>query len=333
MAIRLCSYNIEWFNHLFNADNSLKTGQDTVVRFDAIAKVLSKINADLIGVVEAPNSTASGAQSTAKKLENFSSQYGLRTSKAKTGYISGGEQEIAVLYDPTVLTVSHAPGGSMRSKSNPRFNGEFYFDTDDDRIKEVYKHYRPPLEAKVEVKATRKEFRLIVAHTKSKGIFSSVDMIHLERESRRNRLKIFAECQWIRRRVDEWLDKGYDVVVMGDINDGPGMDEYEMRYGRSGVEIIMGNLFEPDRILRNYAGQPKWGRFGWSPSTVRFKDRITETYINVLIDHILVSVGLKTSGQDPHQIWNPYENDQAKPLKADLRDASDHFPITINLNV
>ncbi|MGD2117524.1 MAG: hypothetical protein PVG66_04135 [Chromatiales bacterium] len=333
MAIRLCSYNIEWFNHLFTSSNALKTSQEAVKRFEAITRVLNKLNPDLIGILEAPNSTASGSQSTISKLENYAAQYGLRTSKAKVGYISGGEQEIAVLYDPAVLTVVHAPGGSSRSRSNPRFNGEFYFDTDDDNIKEVYKHYRPPLELKVVVKATGREFRLIVAHAKSKGVFSSVDMVHLERESRRNRLKIYAECSWIRKRVDEWLDKQYDIVVMGDINDGPGMDEYEMRYGRSGVEIIMGNLFEPDRILRNYVGQPKWGRYGWSPSSVRFKDRITETDINVLIDHILVSSGVKTSGKNPHRIWNPYENDEAKPLKQDLRNASDHFPVTMDLNL
>lgn len=333
MAIRLCSYNIEWFNHLFNANNSLKTSQKAVEQLNALSQVLTHVNADLIGITEAPNSTVSGAQSTVTKLETFASHFGLRTSKAKVGYISGGEQEIAVLYDPTVLTVLHAPGGSNTSKSNPRFDGEYYIDTDDDRIKEVYKHYRPPLEVKVTVKASEKEFRLIVAHTKSKGIFSSMDMVHLERESRRNRLKIFAECSWIRRRVDEWLDKGHQVVVMGDINDGPGMDEYEMRYGRSGVEILMGSIFEPDRLLRNHAGKPVWGAMGWKPSTVRFKDRITETYINVLIDHILISSGLKTSGQDSYQIWNPYENDNAKPLKTDLLNASDHFPISINLNV
>ncbi|MFC1652176.1 endonuclease [Planctomycetota bacterium] len=333
MKIRLCSYNIEWFDHLFKSDNSLKTTAEATTRFQAIAQVLTQINPDLIGIVEAPNSSASGSQSTVTKLENFAAAYSLRQKKAKTGFISGGKQEITALYDPTVLTVTHAPGGSRRSKSNPRFDGDLYIDTDDDRIKEVYQHYRPPLEAKVTVKATGKEFRVIVAHTKSKGIFSSIDMVHLERESRRNRLKIFAECAWIRRRVDEWLDKGHAVVVMGDINDGPGMDEYEMRYGRSGVEVLMGNLFEPERILQNHAGQPKWGRYGWSPSSVRFKDRITETPINVLIDHILISRDLKTSGQNPHQIWNPYENTQAKPIKTELRQASDHFPVTINLNL
>ncbi|MGY8750314.1 MAG: hypothetical protein ACKVHR_19910 [Pirellulales bacterium] len=122
-----------------------------------------------------------------------------------------------------------------------------------------------------------------MAHTKPKGIFSSVDMVNLERESRRNRLKIFAECRWIRQRVDEWIDKGHNVVVMGEINDGIGMGEYEMRYGRSGVAVIMGTIFEPDRILRNHAGRPKWGQPGWSPSTVRFKDRISNGRIHCLL--------------------------------------------------
>ena len=126
--------------------------------------------------------------------------------------------------------------------------------------------------------------------------------MHLERESKRNRLKIFAECTWIRRRVDEFLDKDQDVVVMGDINDGPGMDFYEMRFGRSGVEIIMGNLYEPNRIPKNLVGMPEWNKYGWNPSTVSFRDRITETYINVLIDHILISKGIEASGKNAYQI-------------------------------
>ena len=190
MAIKLCSYNIEWFDHLFNKNNTLKSTQEATDRFSALTKVINEIDPDLIGITEAPNSTVSGAQSTVIKLETFASQMGLRTSKAEVGFISNGSQEIAALYDPTVLTVSHSPGGSTNSKSNPRFDGQYIIDTDEDRIKEVYAHYRPPLEARVTVQASGKEFRLIVAHTKSKGIFNSVDMIHLDRESRRNRLKI-----------------------------------------------------------------------------------------------------------------------------------------------
>ncbi len=115
---------------------------------------------------------------------------------------------------------------------------------------------------------------------------------------------------------------------MGDINDGPGMDYYEAQFGRSAVEILMGDIFEPERILRNYCGRPKWGKYGWEPSSTRFKDRITGTNVNALIDHILISSGLNYTN-DSHKIWNPYHLDEAKPIKTSLFDASDHFPVSI----
>jgi len=333
MALRICSYNIEWFNHLFNTDNSLKIGRKEQERLTAIKNVLIRINSDFVGIVEAPNTTVDLRQSTVKKLENFAQFAGLRIRKAITGFISGGTQEIAALYDPDKLTVSHDPGGDPNLKRNPPFNSDFYFDTDDDRIQEVYKHYRPPLEARVRVKQSGTEFNIIIAHPKSKGIFNSMDMLHWERESTRNRLKLYAECEWIRRRVDEWLDGEKHVVVMGDFNDGPGMDFYEFKYGRSAVEIVMGDIFEPERILHNYAGKPKWTAHGWKPASARFKDRMTEDNVNVLIDHILISSGLSVAGNSPHKIWNPYEDEDAINLKGDLLSASDHFPVTLDLNL
>jgi endonuclease/exonuclease/phosphatase family metal-dependent hydrolase len=333
MSVRICSYNIEWFNHLFNSDNSLKSGRQEQERLTAIKNVLSRIDADFVGIIEAPNTTANRQQSTVKKLENFAQSSGLRIRKAVIGFISGGTQEIAALYDPDKLTVNHEPGGNTRLKRNPPFNGQFYFDTDDDRIKEVYKHYRPPLELRVKVNQSGKEFNVIIAHPKSKGIFNSMDMLHWERESKRVRLKLYAECEWIRRRVDEWLDEERHVVVMGDFNDGPGMDFYELKHGRSAIELVMGDIFQPDGILRNYAGKPKWTAYGWKPASARFKDRMTETYVNVLIDHIMVSSGVPVAGTSPHKIWNPYEDNEAKAFRSDLLKASDHFPVTLELGL
>ncbi len=48
-----------------------------------------------------------------------------------------------------MVSVEHAPGGTAGSKSNPPFDERFEIDTDDDKIKEIYKHYRPPFETKV----------------------------------------------------------------------------------------------------------------------------------------------------------------------------------------
>lgn len=333
MSVRICSYNIEWFNHLFNSDNSLKNGRQERERLTAIRNVLSRIDSDFIGIVEAPNTTKKLQQSTVTKLENFAEFADLRARKALTGFISAGFQQIAALYDPDKLTVDHNPGGNEKLKKNPPFDCMFKFDTDDDRIKELHKSYRPPLEAHVSVNQTGAEFNVIVAHPKSKGIFKGMDMLHWERECARNRLKLYAECEWIRRRVDEWLDQNRHVVVMGDFNDGMGMDFYELKYGRSAVEIVMGELFQPDKILRNYAGKPKWTAKGWKPSSAQYKDRMTEDYVSVLIDHILVSPGLPVVSNSPYKIWNPVEDKDAKTFRNDLLKASDHFPITLDLDL
>ena len=293
--------------------------------------MLELVNADLITVIEAPNTTTTtGIQSTVSKLENFADWAALRTSKAIMGFPSRGRQEIAIIYDPAKMSIRHVPGGRRNSHSNPRFDGEFFCDTDDDDIKEVYRHYRPPLEARVEL-VNGNVFYVLAVHTKSKGIFDSVDQVHLERVSRRNRLKLFAECERIRRRVDDWLDKDRKFVVTGDMNDGPGMDLHEMRYGRSAVETIMGDLFAPDRLLLNDLGRPKWTSYGWEPASARFKDRITESYVNVLIDHILASPGLPRSGQNPARVWNPYQDKELKSHRDILSEASDHFPVTLDI--
>jgi len=328
VTLRLCSYNIEWFDDLFTKNNHLKTDNASTKRLEAIAAVLYEVNSDVVGVVEGPNHLIGGKKRAVKCLEAFASYYSLRTTKAMIGWPSAGRQEICLMYDASKVSVRHTPGGA--GKKNPPFNKSLVFDTNDDRIKELYKFFRPPLEAEITDGETGKKIRVIVVHTKSKGIFSSSDYIHWERESNRNRRKLFAECSWVRKRVDEWLNAGHDVVVMGDINDGPGMDHYESFFGKSAVEIVMGNLYEPGRILLNHAGQPKWGKWGWEPSSTRFKDRITETQVNVLIDHIAVSQGLNVGG-DGHLIWNPYREDRATSIKGSLLEASDHFPVSIDV--
>ena len=41
------------------------------------------------------------------------------------------------------------------------------------------------------------------------------------------------------------LDIGAEVIVLGDLNDGPGLDVYEELFARSSVEIIMGQSQGP----------------------------------------------------------------------------------------
>ena len=214
--------------------------------------------------MEAPNTTTTtGVRSTAQALENFAAAEGLRLDKAVIGFPSAGLQELALWHGPSKLTITHGAGARPKSNSNPPFDKPFRQDTDEDRFKELYAHYRPPLEAKVQGGG---EFHVLLVHAKSKGIFREMNLVQLQRENERNCRKLFAEAYSIRRRVDDWQDEERKFLVMGDVNDGPGMDFYERLFGRSAFEIVMGDVFEPDRILRNLAGRPRWGNFGWRRS-------------------------------------------------------------------
>ena len=91
------------------------------------------------------------------------------------------------------------------------------------------------------VLATGQVIRLIGAHLKSKAPHGAHNRDEVMRLSIANRRKQLAQAIWLRARVAEHLELGDPLIVMGDLNDGPGLDEYEHLFGRSSVEIILGD--------------------------------------------------------------------------------------------
>lgn len=327
--MKVMTYNIEWFDDHFEPDNRLKTSPESQDKFNGVASVIREIDADIVGMTEAPNTTTTtGQRNTVQALENFAAQHSLRQNKAMIGFPSPGRQEIALLYDPNVVSAEHDPGGRAGTVSNPRFNEEFRADSNGDGINELYKHYRPPLEAKITRADGGDEFWVLVVHAKSKGIFSSMDRIHFDRVSERNRRKLFAECLSIRKRIEEWLQAKRKVIVMGDVNDGPGFDYYESRFGKSAVELIIGDIYDRDTLLKYHLGKPTFAEYGWEPSTARFTDSYTGDRVNALIDHIIVSADFTAVGNQAVKVWNPWQLQEAMPMKQHLLSASDHFPVT-----
>ncbi|MEO1563727.1 MAG: endonuclease/exonuclease/phosphatase family protein [Pseudomonadota bacterium] len=342
--MRFAAYNIEWLDDAFTNQNEPKADHKRyksapLPQVEALGNVLAELDADVIGITEGPNTAAGadGVKSTVKCLERLAADAGLRARKALIGF-NAGRQEIALMFDPDKVTAKHAPSGRAAT-SKPKFDEDFQLDADLDGLDEIHKHDRPPLEVKLTRKDTDTVMNLFVVHAKSKGIFNNTDRLHWERQSERNRRRLYAQAASIRDRVDDKLSKGEPVVVMGDINDGPGMDEHEAKFGRSAVEVIMGDIFEADKILNCLAGRPKWGQYGWKPSTARFTDNYTGDPVNVMIDFILTSQDITPLGdEDPYKIWNPYEiwtkkereKPENQPLFDALRSASDHFPVTLD---
>lgn len=138
----------------------------------------------------------------------------------------------------------------------------------------------------------------------------------------------------MRSRVEEHLDRGDDVIILGDFNDGPGMDRYERIFGRSGVEIVMGDVGEPDRILHNPFARRGKPPYGARPSTARFYNRDSKAILNALIDFVMITPDLARRVEPVWQIWHPFDDEECFAdlvFRQDLLDASDHFPVSVDV--
>ncbi len=339
--LRLATWNVEWMNGLFNDDGSPREDAEPSARHQvtrgeqlaAIAIVLTALDADGVLVIEAPDTN--GRRSTVKALESFAAHAGLRQSRAILGYPSDSEQEIAFLWDPARLTARHDPQGAAGARDGTgRFDGAFRYDLDADADPETIRWNKPPLEVALE--AGGLSLRLIGVHAKSKAPYGGRDPAQTLRIAIDNRRKQLAQCLWLRRRVEGHLAAGEALVVAGDFNDGPGLDEFERLFGRSGVEIVLGAEGPPElRLTDPHAAMALQSRVAAGPTSARFWDRTHHRYFGALLDFVMVSPGLAARGCD-WRIWHPFD-DPAIAAVPELREAllaaSDHFPVTLDIPI
>ena len=330
--MRIATYNVEWFNTLFddageliyNNSWSSRWNVTKAMQIEALGLVFTAMNADAVMIIEAPDTSPSRNARTA--LANFAKTFGLRTKEVLTGFANDTQQEIALLYDPFVMQAHHDP---KATPDVPRFDGSFHMDVDTDAKPETITWSKPPLE--VALTTASGPLRLIGVHAKSKAPHGAANPKEATRISIENRRKQLAQCVWLRKRVSQHLDAGEDLIVLGDFNDGPGLDEYEKLFGRSGVEIVLGEG-DQKRLYDPHAQMALSRKLGAMPTTARFK-RKGEPYMEVLLDYVMVSPELRQ--KSPRwQIWHPFDHPDcyADPdLQQALLDASDHFPVLIDI--
>jgi len=333
--LRIATYNVEWFNSLFdrsdklieNATWSARYNVTKIEQIEALATVFRNIDADAVLVVEAPDH--SPHRSTVAALEHFAERSGLRTSEALIGFSNDTKQELALLYDPDRLSARHLPS----SAGAPRFDQTFQLDVDVDAYPDPITWSKPPLEMALTT-ASGSEFSLIGVHAKSKAPHGAESANDAKRISIANRRKQLAQCIWLRRRVEARLADGEPMIVLGDFNDGPGLDEYEKLFGRSGVEIVLGEDHEAE-LFDPHAEQALRGRFGCGPTSARFYNSRTKRYLSALLDYIMVSRDLRSRAQG-WRIWHPFDDPQCFAdieMQAALLAASDHFPVTLDIDI
>jgi endonuclease/exonuclease/phosphatase family metal-dependent hydrolase len=333
--MRLATYNVEWFANLFDKHDHLMVDDEwsgrqditRAVQVEALGKVFTALDADAVMVIEAPNTGRT--QNTVQALENFAAAFDLRTKAAVMGFANETHQELALLYDPEVLTARHDPMGDINGDSDPpRFDGTFRIDLDIDATEDLVAFSKPPLELAVTAKGGAM-FRLIGAHLKSKAPHGARVPDMAMRLSIANRRKQLAQAIWLRRRIDAHLAEGESLILMGDLNDGPGLDEFEHLFGRSSVEILLGDdLFDP------HAHRALVQTLGAHPTTARFKLQEGDQYLQALLDYIMVSPDLMAH-RPAWRIWHPFDDArcwEVEELRQALLDASDHYPVTLDID-
>ncbi|MEO1024837.1 MAG: endonuclease/exonuclease/phosphatase family protein [Pseudomonadota bacterium] len=332
--MRIATYNVEWFSALFDDDGALLADSEWSARYnvkrhqqlEALGIVFTALDADAIMIIEAPDSHSKRDGVTA--LENFARHFDLRTRKAVMGFINETQQEIALLFDPEKLSARHDPQGY------PRFDESYRIDLDVDAEADEVRWSKPPLELAIET-SNGIQLRMIGVHAKSKAPHGARNDDEVMRIAIQNRRKQLAQCIWLRERVDDHLDAGDPMVVLGDFNDGPGLDEFEKLFGRSGVEIVIGSesdicLYDPhaETVMQRKTG-------GLMPSSARFWIKDSNRWMQALLDYIMVSPDLREKANN-WRIWHPFDDPaiaDIQELKNALLTASDHFPVSVELDI
>lgn len=256
-----------------------------------LAAMIREINPDIIGLVEAPPTQA--------RTEKFVDYYLDGKYRACQGEKRG------------LLGFAFLLRRNLKVKINKRSKQQSLndfkldkFDADRDSIKEYYSwRNRVPLEVTVSGGGLKDKATFILVHAKSKGVFIPGDLFAYEKLSQANRMKQRAQADAIRRRLDRLINDNRRgrCVVMGDMNDGPEFDKYAAMLGRGFLEPMMGNIWQPNKVMHNphYCLNKK---VRW---TIDFMDRILNPLaesrygqpkeMRSWIDHILLSPELRNS--------------------------------------
>jgi endonuclease/exonuclease/phosphatase family metal-dependent hydrolase len=297
-TIKVATFNAEWMNDwfmsgdgpaafkaTFSKDGHVNSTDKTATR---AAQLIRAVDADLLAIQEAP----SRPEEMALFIARYLSQGGAPLYRFFMGD-TGGSQKLALLYKAgSVSSIGLAPHADITNLIDP-----WQSDVDGDAVLNEYHFTRVPLV--VNVKLGGHALQVIVMHTKSNFINQGQAMWNNPATRQnyivaalQNRRRISSEAMRTRTYLDSVLSKKATarLIILGDLNDGPGLDYFEEWYLTHNVtDILVGSAFAPELIFSHAPGEvPRAQRY-----TVIFDDFVTaEKNKRMLLDHALLSPAL-----------------------------------------
>jgi hypothetical protein len=246
--MKIADWNIRWMNDWFTPISAGPPGWRTSnpgrgisgVRAlaDRVAQVIRALAPDVVAIQEGPSRAGEMQLFVNDHLDGAFDVFGPTGRGTQRLFVlvkKGGRVEAASPVWPKPDRIDYAQSGPV--------------DVVGDLILEGYEFTREPLE--VELTVSGRPVLLVNLHSKSKFIHGGRALWDNEAtrpqfiaQAVRNRRRIAAELMRVRMAVDERLEDDAEarIVVVGDLNDGPGVDFFEEHYLiHNVVAVVSGN--------------------------------------------------------------------------------------------
>lgn len=333
-TLKLTAWNIKYLDRLIRPDVS----ENLIRRREGIKEEIRAIDADILCIVEGPNSEAEIDHFTKEVLDNEyvaiksdGGDYGLRGTQWIWFLVKKKWQQYCSLL-PVKTWFEFTQG--------PNWQVHYWGEYEPQR----HRHYRTPQVLIMEIGDQRMEF--IGVHFKSKYVNRGRSDWRAGGERKKEfianalkaRIKLATEAIDVRRYIDkkfQQLEKPA-IFVLGDMNDGPGKEYFEEQMLFFDlVSNIQGDIFSASKFLNHalfdYPDELRW--------SAEFDDFITEeNNKKVLIDHILFTQPLvnwnldvtvePNSGLIEHEV-----HDSINALLKYNQKTSDHKPVSLRISM
>ena len=344
MGLRITTFNVEWMNDFFYPDEprfetSHTQGKYTGPAIKDVAALCSRIQGtirevdpDILGIVEGPKLPSQMEKfvqgylkdQSGNPIYNVVASPSERTQRQYLLVKRGAATPVRTLYDEPryekmVERWKFYPWGAYMPKDA-----------------KPHTFHRQPLVAELEVQ--ERKLTIILVHIKSKhiGLKPSDEKEYVEK-SVLARQEIISEIKKVRDYLDDALTEEMtrSIVVMGDMNDGPGRDRFEAEFMLQNlVDVIQGTLLNPELNVYHVLENLQTDAF-----SLEFEDSEDGTKKRELIDHILMAPGMftgmadltykKGSGKVEHKAWENHVGTDPDHIRDDR--PSDHRPVTCEI--
>lgn len=331
--IKITSWNVEWLDKLWIHPDPIDARKQK--RIDAIKDEIFAIDSDIFCLLEAAKGEDKIDSFCKKVLED---KY-VAVKSTSHDYKLQGRQWIWFLVKKNLIAhTSLLPTKIYDEFSASSWDVNYWGDF----VTTRHKHYRHPQVLVFNWNGTRVEF--IGLHTKSKFVMGGKSAWNAGGDKKKKfikdaikaRIKMTTEVTNVRAYIDEKFNQVPNpaIVVLGDLNDGPGKEFFEKQYLFFDlISNLQGDVFSSKKYL-NHALFDFDEKLRWSCNFEDFIDPLRDP--KILLDHILFTQSLvdsslpiiikEKSGYIEHEIHDLINANIPK-----YAHTSDHKPVSVKI--